>query len=372
MLKTEQQSLYELALFSLEGIGAVTAKTLISYLGGIEQVFKATRSELMKVPGIGEKRVEEIISQESVKRAESLLVKLQKYDIGYHFYLDKNFPRRLLQIDSCPIVLFVQGDLDLNRSRMISIVGTRSPSQRGALFCEQLIDQLAGMDVCILSGLAYGIDTIAHKKALELEIPTVGVLGSGMDRIYPSSNRDLALKMSKGGAVLTEFAFGVKPDRENFPKRNRIIAAMCDALIVIESARKGGSIITAEYANEFSKDVFAVPGRVSDVMSEGCNLLIKGHKAHMLESVKDLEYILRWDKRPVQKQLHFPDMLSKDEKEIYEAIADKNEIALDQLVYGSKMSLSRLSSILLNLEIRGLVKCKPGRKYILASRSRVY
>lgn len=369
MEKSDEQRIYELALHFIPGIGSVHAKNLISYLGGLKQVFSAQKRELLRVPGIGEKKCLDILNSNVLIFAEKELRRVERFGIETIFYLDDDYPERLKHFSVSPVLLYKKGGFDLNYHRMIGIVGTRNPTSRGRDVCQNIVEELKPFNACIVSGLAYGIDSNAHSKAVDLNMPTIGILGSGLDTIYPGSNRGLSEKMIQYGAVLSEFPLGTKPDRENFPKRNRVIAALADALIVVESAKKGGSIITTEYANEFSKDVFAVPGRINDPMSEGCNHLIKTHMAHLLSNINDLSYIMRWSKQNVQKQLAFVSDLKNDERIVYDMIRENELIALDELTFKSQINLSGMSSILLNLEIRGLIKSKPGKKYILSSKT---
>lgn len=367
MSRIEDVQLYQLALHLIPGVGSITAKLLISYLGSPEAVFRAKKRELLKIPGISDQRCKSILDKMVLKRAEEQLHRIVREGQKLIFYLDKEYPVRLKAIDDAPILLFTKGNINLNADRIIGIVGTRIPTTTGQLMCERIVGQLKDSNATIVSGLAYGVDAIAHQSAIRENLPTIGVLGSSIDKMYPASHKSLVKRMSAKGGVISEFEPGIKADKENFPKRNRIIAGLSDVLLVIESARKGGSMITAEYANNYSKDVFAVPGRPTDKLSEGCNLLIKSHKAHLLESVSDIEYIMRWEKKPVQKAMSFTADLTEDERKIYELLEDGNAVSLELLHYKSQLALQKLSPILLNLEIRGLIKSLPGKKYILAA-----
>ena len=358
--------LYMLALHQIPGIGVIHSKNLISYLGGIENVFSAGRKELLKVPGIGEKRCDDILSLRSLDKARLSMTRIRTSGIEILSYLDESYPKRLCNFNSSPILLYKKGNTNLNCLRTVGIIGTRTPTERGKDICEKIVEELKEYNVSIISGLAYGIDSIAHRAAVKNDMPTIAILGSSLDRIYPGSNMDLAKNICKNGALLSEFPLGTKPDRENFPKRNRIIAALSDALIVIESAIKGGSIITAEYANSYSKDVFAIPGRLGDKYSEGCIHLIKTHKAHLLSSTDDIAYITRWDKNFIQQNIFHNEELDGAEKQIFNLIETKDLISLDELAYLSTISIAELMSILLTLEFKGLIKSKPGKKYIVA------
>ena len=364
-MNSQPDLLYKLAFNFIPNIGAVHAKNLISYCGGIRQVFESNMRTLTKVPGIGEKRAKDILENDALVRAENELDKLSKKDIDIMFYLDETYPQRLRAYHDAPLLLYTRGQMDLNHHRIVSIVGTRKITEYGTIQCERLIDELSAYDCLILSGLAYGVDTCAHRKAVELGTPTVGVLGHGIDQLYPAANRKLASKMMDKGGLISEYPLGTKPDRENFPRRNRVIAGLADAVIVIESAAKGGSMITAEFANEYSKDVFAVPGRISDEFSVGCNHLIKTHKAHLCTSAADIAYINRWDSEAAPRQMTLALELESNEQQVYDLVKTNPNIHLDTLFYKSKIPLADLTSLLLNLEFKGILKSLPGKKYIL-------
>jgi len=358
--------LYKLALSFIPNIGAIGAKTLISYCGGIKEVFEAKKSDLLKIPGIGVKKVNDVISNDALFLAEKELNLIQKAQVSIAFYLDDNYPARLRNYPDCPLLLYLKGQFFDPTKKTVAIIGTRQPSHYGIGVCERITESLNEFDVTILSGLAYGIDTIAHRKSVECQMRTYGILGNGIDKIYPSSNRSLVSKMLVDGGIISEFPFSTQPDRENFPKRNRIIAGMADAIVVIESKRKGGSIITAEIANDYNKDVFAVPGNWDAEKSEGCNWLIKTHKAHLISSVKDIAYIMGWEAGQVNQQMELGIGLNESEQNIVKIIKDHPEISFDSILYRSDQNLSRLSTMLLNLEFKGLIKSLPGKNYILA------
>jgi len=363
-----QQDLYKLALGFIPNIGAVSAKNLISYCGGIEAVFEAKKTQLKAAPGIGDKRADDIISgsSQALKKAEAELKRLQGRNIELIFYLDENYPKKLNNYIDSPLLLYAKGNMKLDVPRTVAIVGTRKITQYGIMECEKLVTGLKDYGCTIISGLAYGVDSVAHRKSVELNVPTIGVLGHGMNQLYPAANRELAAKMLKNGGMLTEYALETKPDKENFPKRNRVIAGLADVVIIIESARSGGSMITAEYANNYNKDVFAVPGRSGDTMSEGCNLLIKSHRAHLCDTVDDIAYIMRWDKETQGTQMELVLDLEPEEKLLIDLIKENPNIGLDTLHYKTKKPLGQITSLLLNLEFKGLVKPLPGKKYILS------
>ncbi len=365
---TEKELLYLIALTKVPKVGPILAKSLISYCGSVEAVFSESKKNLLKIPGLGLGFINAFSPNNYLDAAEQELKFIEKNEVKAITYLDPSFPKRLLNYETSPIVLYFKGSSDLNHMRTVAIVGTRQPSEYGKVMCERIVEGLSTYNVLLVSGLAFGIDAIAHRKCVELPIPTLGVLGHGLDRIYPSENKLLSKKMIENGGVLSEFTSGTNPDRENFPMRNRIIASISDVVIVIESKRKGGSIITAEFANEYNKDVFAVPGDVTNELAEGCNKLIKQNKAHLIESAVDIAYITRWEEidagRVIQKQL-FVD-LNEDEILLVQIIRDNKEISIDALTYKLAKPPSEVSSMLLTLEFKGLLKSLPGKKYMLA------
>ncbi len=356
--------IYKLAFNFIPNVGAKTSRDLISYCGGIKEVFSANKKTLLKVPGVGEKRAEDILASNALEEAEKELRVIENEDVKVTFYLDDNYPQRLKHYPDSPILLYHRGDIDFENARNVAIVGTRKPTNYGVVQCEKLVDELSEYNVNIISGLAYGIDTTAHRRAVEKNIPTVGILGNGLCKIYPAANHSLSKKMENHGGVMSEFPMNTGPDRENFPKRNRIISAFSDVVIVIESARKGGSMITALYANDQNKDVFALPGKITDPLSEGCNHLIKTNQAHLITSAADIAYIMRWDQSQTTTQMEMVMDLTAEEKVIVDLLRGK-EMTIDSLMYQSKVNLSSLSSMLLNLEFRGIVRSLPGKKYTL-------
>jgi len=284
------------------------------------------------------------------------------------FFLDKTYPSRLKDIDDAPVVLYTKGNINFNAEKIIGIVGTRNATPYGKTFVEKIVQELVPHTPIIVSGLAYGIDIQAHKQALKNNLNTVGVLGSGLDKIYPATHEETARKMLSGGGIITEQVFGTKPDAHNFPARNRIIAGLCDALIVVEAAMSGGALITAEIANAYNKDVFALPGNYNAEFSAGCNWLIKINKANLISSVKDIEYIMNWTPGSQKKspELELFQALSHEESLIVSAIKSKaDSIAIDELTFKTLLSPGVLANTLLTLELKGLVKSLPGKQYKL-------
>jgi DNA processing protein len=360
------EKIYQLALSLLPGVGGVTAKKLVAYCGGVEAVFKEKKGALLKIPGIGRNLANSVVNHSVFEQAEKELEFIEKNKITTYFYLDKDYPYRLKQCIDCPVVLFLKGEADLNSTKIVSIVGTRSATDYGKDKVNEIVKGLSKYQVLIVSGLAYGIDAAAHKASLNNGIPTVGVLGHGLDIIYPHLHKKLADNMLENGGLLSDFFSGSTPDRENFPKRNRIIAGLADAVIVVEAADRGGALITAHIANSYDRDVFAIPGRTIDAFSLGCNKLIKTHKAHMAEGIEDIEYIMRWDvenhaNKPRQRQLFIE--LDEDEQKIINLLSENENPEIDFIVSQSGFSPSKTSSLLLNLEFKGLVRPLPGKVF---------
>ncbi|ELR73799.1 Rossmann fold nucleotide-binding protein Smf [Fulvivirga imtechensis AK7] len=367
----DQKRLAQLALHFIPGIGNYTVKQLISYSGSAENVFKSTKAKLLKIPGVGPATAEAILNHRPFERAEEELQLSEKHNTRLLLYSDKDFPNRLKHINDAPSLLYYQGNADLNAKKVVAVVGTRNATRYGREFTEKLIEGLEKHDVLVVSGLAYGIDIQAHKSALKHQLSTVGVMASGMDFIYPALHKNTAREMTSQGGLLTEHSFGTKPEPPKFPARNRIIAGMADAIIVVEAARKGGALITAEIANSYSRDVFALPGEVGQPYSEGCNNLIKMNKAHLLTAVDDVEYIMNWEKEDAEKQeqhsAHDISLLNDDEKLVFLQLQEYQQpILIDNLSWQTQLPVSKLASILLNLEFKGLVSALPGKSYKLA------
>lgn len=362
--------LYKVALTKIPLVGAVTAKNLVSYCGGAREVFGAKKKDLLRIPGIGEQTADSIVNQNVLAAAEQELLFMEQHGVESFFYLDKNYPQRLRPFNDAPVMLYYKGTANLNHFRTVGIIGTRTPTPQGLSTCEEIVDGLLPYNPLIISGLAYGIDIAAHKKSLEAGLETLAVLGHGLARVYPHQHQKTALEMIEKGGLLTEFPSHVGPERENFPMRNRIVAGLCDAIIVVETAERGGSIITAQQANGYNRDVFAVPGRVKDKYSQGCHFLIKNNLASLMESAEDVVKTLRWEKKKAgrleastQPQLFYE--LTEPEKIIVDVIQQHEEVGVDQLSYQSNINHGELASLLLNLEFKGLVRSLPGKRYVL-------
>ncbi len=363
--------LYQIALTLINGIGDVNAKSLLAYCGNAEEIFKQKKGHLLKIPGIGETNAKSIVSSHHLlMRAEQEIKFIEQYKIQALFYTNEAYPSRLKLCSDSPIMLYYKGHADLNAEKIVAVVGTRKPSDYGKEKTKEIVSDLKEHNVLVLSGLAYGVDVIAHKTALDNDMLTVGVLGHGLDRIYPLSHDKIAKRMIKQGGLLTDFMSGTNPDAVNFPKRNRIVAGLCDALIMIESKRTGGSLITATIANSYNKDVFALPGRAGDVLAEGGNGLIKRNKAALIENVEDLLDAMQWQKKENKKskikQIPLMLDLSVDERAVVDQLSGKGAQHLDVLCQSTQMPISKLSAILLQLEFSNLVKSKPGKMFELS------
>jgi DNA processing protein len=361
---------YEIALTFLPGIGDITGKKLVAYCGGAEAVFKLSRRDLLRIKALGENLVQRLLEgrDEALKRAGKEVSFVKKYGIKTLFFLDKEYPYRLTHCADSPILLYYKGNADLNARRILAVVGTRRATEYGRDICTRIIQELREMEVLVISGLAFGIDSVAHKEAVNLKMPTVGVLGHGLDRLYPPQNRSLAEKMVRNGGLLTDFPTETNPDRENFPKRNRIIAGLCDALVVVEAAEKGGALITADIANSYDRDVFAVPGRINDEFSKGCNQFIKNNRAALIESAEDIRNMMGWDSNKNSgqgKQTSLFVTFTEQEKEILKLIQIHRDPGIDLLTQESGLSGSNLAKALLELEFKGAIRCLPGKRYQL-------
>jgi DNA processing protein len=359
-----QNRLALLALHAISGIGDITLRQLISYAGDAENVFKTPKGKLLKIPGIGRVTAESIRTGAGYKYAEQELKRAEKESARILLFIDSDYPSRLKQIPDAPCVLYVKGNVDFENPKTIGIVGTRKATDYGRCCVEELVVGLKEHRPLIVSGLAYGIDIQAHKQAVKHGIATIGIMGSGVDIIYPHAHQETARKMLEHGGLVTENAFGVKPDAHNFPARNRIIAGLSDALVVVEAAEKGGALITADISNSYNKDVFAFPGNIGQSYSEGCNNLIKSNKAYMITCVKDLEYLMNWDlhEAPKRKSLFSLESFELEEQMVLQILlAHNNQLMIDELSWRSNIGVGKLASILLTLEFKGAINALPGK-----------
>ena len=362
----QQDLLHSLALLKVDGIGDITAKKLLTYLGSAEEVFRAKSSQLAKVDGIGSATIKNLKNKEVFKIAEKELRFIQEQNIQPLYYQDALYPERLKQCYDAPVLLFTSGDINLNNRKIISIVGTRQVTAYGVDFCKKLIEDLTFFNPIIVSGFAYGVDIIAHQSAMDNNLQTIGVLAHGLNQIYPKVHKKHMVRMEQNGGFMTEFWSTSNPDRENFVKRNRIVAGISEATIVIESAEKGGSLLTATMANDYDRDVFAVPGRTTDKYSQGCNWLIKTNKAQLLTDAGDLIYHLNWDikkttGKAIQRQLFVT--LDEMEQKVYDYLQKKGKEHLDTIAINTGLPVFKLSSVLLNMELKGVVRPLPGKDF---------
>lgn len=366
-----EELFYALALRLLKGIGDTNAKTIVSYVGSFEQIFKTPVSKLQKIAGIGPKTAAIFSDTSEVfKIAEAEMQRMEKLQIQDLFYFDKNYPQRLLQCNDSPFVLFYKGNTNFNEKRWVNIVGTRNNTDYGREITEKMVGVFAENNVHLVSGLAYGIDCIAHKSALKYPIQNIAVLGHGLDKIYPYAHKKLAEQMQENGAIVSEFLCNSLPDKQNFPKRNRIVAGMTDCTIVVESAEKGGALITAEIANSYNRDVCAFPGNINQYYSMGCNKLIRQNKANLVTSAEDILELMGWNDtvektthKEVQTQLFID--LNEQENLIVELLKTTDKIHFEHLAMQMPFSQSTLSAHLLNLEMKNCIQTLPGKVYKL-------
>lgn len=367
----DDKRIYQIGLTMINGIGDVNARHLLEVLGSAEAIFQEKKRLLEKVPGIGVTLSAEIRKPEVLKRAEKEIEFIDKNNINLFFIGEELYPARLRECADAPVVFYYKGNADLNVTKVISIVGTRRSTHYGRDLTEKLVSELSQdyPDLLIVSGLAYGIDIQAHRSALKNKLSTVAVLAHGLDRIYPSAHRSTAVDMLRAGGLLTDFPSGTQPDKPNFVKRNRIIAGLSDATVVIESADKGGSLITADIAFSYGRDVLSFPGRVTDSCSAGCNNLIKQNKAALISSAADLITALCWEKKKDSAKLlqecNLPFSEKKEYEQIVSTLQNVKEIHINELAMETDMPVHRLSSFLFELELNDIIKTLPGSMYTL-------
>ncbi|MEN6452793.1 MAG: DNA-processing protein DprA [Prolixibacteraceae bacterium] len=367
-MDTGEDLSYRIALSLIPGVGFVHAKSLFTYFGSAKAIFKAREKTLVKVPGIGSITAGNIRNQNVLQRAEAEVEFIRRHRIKTFFYQDEAYPSRLKRCEDAPLILFAHGKADFSANKMVAIVGTRHATDYGRRFCDEFIAGMAARGgYCVVSGLAYGIDIASHKACLKHGVPTIGVLGHGLDQIYPSLHRPVAEKMLKEGGVVTDFLSHTEIERQNFLRRNRIIAGLTDAVVIVESAERGGALVTADIAGSYNRDVFAVPGRATDPYSRGCNELIRQNKAGLISSLDDLEYFMSWqpeiDRPAVVQSLLFSD-LTPDEQKIVDSIQEK-AFSIDDICQRVIMPAAQVSSLLLGLEFSGIVLSLPGKIYKL-------
>lgn len=364
---TEPEIIAALRLQAIPNIGDVTAKKLITHCGSPTAVFEDKLHHLLKIDGIGKLTLKALHDPEHLKEAESEYAFLSNESIKVSYFMEEDYPTYLKHCVDGPILLFQRGSINLGKQKLISVVGTRNVTNYGTSFCEAFIEEIAPMNPIIVSGFAYGVDIAVQRAAMEKGLQTIACLAHGLNQIYPKAHKKYQRKMEENGGFMTEFWSTSNPDRENFLRRNRIIAGMSEATIVVESAEKGGSLVTADLANGYNREVFAVPGRSTDKLSRGCNDLIKGQKAHMLTSAADLIYLLGWDLEEkkegeaVQKQLFIE--LDATEQSIYSYLQLNGKQLLDTVALECNLPIFKTSSTLLGMEMKGVIRPLPGKLF---------
>ncbi|TRX40356.1 DNA-processing protein DprA [Flavobacterium restrictum] len=361
----EQDLFYVLALQRVEGVGDIMAKKLLTHFGSAQAIFTAKTAQLAAIDGVGTVLMKKLKDKTVFEKANQELLFIQNNAISVTYFQEENYPDRLKHCIDGPVLLFTSGNINLKNRKIISIVGTRQITSYGMEFCRKFIADLAPLDPIIVSGFAYGVDIVAHQLALEYKLQTIGVVAHGLNQIYPKTHKKYVAQVEQNGGFMTEFWSNSNPDKENFVRRNRIVAGMSEATIVIESADRGGSLITANMANDYNRDVFAVPGRVTDKYSQGCNNLIKTQKANVLTSAADLVYMLNWDIKPeskaVQKQLFVT--LDSDEQKVYDYLMKSGKELLDVIALECDFPIYRISGLLLNMELKGVIRPLPGKLF---------
>lgn len=373
MISTEEEQIYSIALTLVSGIGHIGAKRLIDGMKSATDVFRLRKEIPEHIPDVNHRVVEALDCPQAIARAELEYEFIRKNRIHCLTFYDDSYPSRLRECADAPVVLFFKGNTDLNSLHVINMVGTRHATDYGTQICASFLRDLKTLcpDVLVVSGLAYGIDINAHREALANDLSTVGVLAHGLDRIYPYVHRKTAVDMLEKGGLLTEFLPGTNPDRHNFVSRNRIVAGMCDATIVIESAEKGGSLITAELAESYHRDCFAFPGRMNDEYSKGCNQLIRDNRASMLLSAEDFVKTMGWnapvvsEKMIVQRSLFLD--LSEEEQKIVAILEKHGSLQINSLVVEADIAVHKINAILFELEMKGVVRVMAGGMYQLLS-----
>ena len=358
-----QEILSLLALKKAPLIGDIMAKKLIRTFGSAKGVFEQSYREIAAIEGIGEKKAQFIKTADLFVKAEKEWAFIEKNNLKYRVYYNDDYPERLKYCVDSPIIFFENGTINWNNPYTLSIVGTRQITSHGSAFLEKFMEEIAPLNPTIISGYAYGVDILAHKLSIQYGLQTVAVMAHGLDQTYPRNHAAHNEDVKKNGGFISDFWSTDTFDRKNFLGRNRIIAGLSEATVVIESAEKGGSLVTAELANDYNREVFAVPGRVTDKYATGCNSLIKQAKAHMLTKTADVPYILGWRERQVtvQKQLFVE--LTIDERAVYSYLKTAQKELLDIIALNVKMPVHKVASILMSMELKGVVRPLPGKLF---------
>lgn len=363
---TDNELFNALALLRVDGVGDIMAKKLITHCGSAEEVLKAKKGKITAIDGVGEIAWQNLQNANIYKLAEAEMKFIEQEGIKASYFMDADYPEKLKHCIDGPVVLFSSGNINLHGRKIVSVVGTRQITSYGVDFCRKLIEDLAPLNPVIVSGFAYGVDIVAHQAALDNNLQTIGILAHGLNQIYPKVHKKYMAKMEENGGFMTEFWSSSNPDRENFLKRNRIIAGMAEATVVIESADRGGSLVTANLANDYNRDVFAIPGRITDKYSQGCNNLIKSQRANLLTDAADMIYMLNWEleekkHKPVQKQLFVS--LEDDEQKVYDYLQKKGKELMDIIALECELPVYKISSLLLNMELKGVIRPLPGKLF---------
>jgi len=363
---SKNELLYTLALQRVPNLGDTSAKKLLKFVGSAEGIFKEKKSALLKIEGIGALKLRELQANRLLDEAEEELRFVEANNLAYCYFKDKEYPERLKHCLDGPILFFQRGNIDLVSKKIISIVGTRKVTTFGSKFCEELIEELAPVNPVIVSGFAYGVDIVAHRAALDNDLQTIACLAHGFNQVYPKVHEKYVSAVEENGGFISEFWSSDAFDRTNFLRRNRIIAGMSEATVVIESAEKGGSLVTADIANSYNREVFAVPGRTSDSQSQGCNDLIKSQQARLLTCAADIIYMLGWkldkSKKMARQTQLFVD-LNEEEKRVFSFLKNKEKELLDYIALECKLPTHKTATILLSLELKGVVRPLPGKLF---------
>jgi len=360
----------KIALTKIKGIGPKTSRLLLAYCGTIQEIFNSSKKELSLIPGINKNSIEQLISKSYLREAELEYKFIEDNQIDVLWFEDAEYPARLKHCEDAPLVIYKKGQCNLNKQKTVSIVGTRNATSYGRKLTEELVNQLKELEVLVVSGLAYGIDIIAHKAALNEGLETGAVLAHGLDRIYPFEHRDIANEIISNGCLITEYPSGTNPDKSNFPMRNRIVAGLSDVTVVVEAANKGGALITAEIANSYNRDVCAFPGSTDLYYSAGCNELIRTNKAHLIRHAKDLIMLMQWDDEITKKsqatlQLPLIFDLTDEEQKVFNYLKECKGSNIDDIASYCDWQQSKLAIILLEMEMNGIIQVLPGKIYKL-------
>jgi DNA processing protein len=363
----EEELFFRIALTQTEHIGERMARLLLGRFQSAKAVFQAGSKKLASIEGLGEKRLSCLRQTIDEKRVADEIKFIRQHRIKPLFFTDTEYPARLKECEDAPMMLYYKGSRDLNQQKMVSVVGTRKNSGYGEMVTEQLVESLSEYPLTLVSGMAFGIDVIAHRKALQCKLPTIGVMAHGLDTIYPGQHRHIAREMIQDGGLITEYASGTRPDKFNFPMRNRIVAGMCDATIVVETEEKGGAMITAKLAASYNREVLAFPGRATDQKSSGCNYLIKTNIAQLITGAADLCSLLQLEPNTSQgvAQARLFQQLNSEEQVIAQLLGVDKALHIDELQLKLKANSSKLASHLLNMELNGFIKSLPGKRYRL-------